>query len=454
MSERSAPTVFVRAYGCQMNKLDAELILSALGQAGYEPTADERCADVILFCTCSVRRHAEERVFSNVGVLKHLKRRRPEAVIGILGCMAQRDPKEILRRAPHVDIVCGTRAFPRIAEFVESARRGEGPIVAKDEDLVDMPARELSLRPSRSQAFVSVMRGCDNFCAYCIVPYVRGREVSRPMDDIDAEVRRLVDDGAREVTLLGQNVNSYGKSFGRKAALADLLARLDAVDGLDRLRFVTSHPKDMARPILEAMGSLESVCESLHMPAQSGSDRVLRAMRRGYTGSQYRDLVAEARELVPGLTVASDFIVGFPGETDEDFEATAALLRDMRFLNCFVFKYSTRPGTKAAQLPDDVPLAEKKRRNSALLDIQEAVSFAGNRAMVGSDVEVLVEGPSKKDPGRLVGRTRGRRIVHFPGPATLEGRLVHVRVRDATPLSLSGELGPNDSTGDGPARRI
>ena len=274
------------------------------------------------------------------------------------------------------------------------------------------------------------------------------------MDAIEQEVRRLVDDGVREVTLLGQNVNSYGKSFGRRGALADLLTRLDAVEGLERLRFVTSHPKDMARPILEAMGTLPSVCESLHVPAQSGSDPVLRAMRRGYTGAAYRDLIAEARELVPGLSVASDFIVGFPGETEEDFEATEALVRDLRFQNCFVFKYSPRPGTKAADLADDVPLADKKRRNNVLLGIQEGVSRAAHEAMIGSDVEVLVEGRSRKDAGMLIGRTRDNHIVHFPGAPSLEGRLRHVRVLSATPLTVSGEAIPNGIAGDGDARRI
>ena len=442
MRRTPEPTVFIHAYGCQMNKLDAELILSALAEAGYAATDDMSAADVILFCTCSVRRHAEERVFSNVGKLKLLKKLRPETVIGVLGCMAQRDPDEIRRRAPHVDIVCGTRAFPRIAEFVEAARRGEGPIVATDEDSVEMPHRNTALRPSRFQAFVSVMRGCDNFCAYCIVPYVRGREISRPMNEVVEEVRRLADDGVREVTLLGQNVNSYGKSLGRKGALADLLERVDAVDGIARIRFVTSQPKDMSRHILEAMAGLPTVCESVHMPAQSGCDRVLRAMRRGYTAQQYRDLVAEAREIIPGIAIAGDFIVGFPGETEPEFDQTAEFVRDVRFRNCFVFKYSTRPGTKAAELADDVALVEKKRRNNELLAIQERVSLEAHRGMIGREFEALVEGPSKKNPAMLTGRLRTDHIVHFPGRPSLAGRLVRVRVRDATPLTLSGEAVP------------
>lgn len=434
------PVVFIQAYGCQMNKLDAELVVSAMLDLGYGQTSDMESADAILFCTCSVREHAEERVYSNVGKLKHLKRRRPETVIGVLGCMAQKDGRRVLDRAPHVDIVCGTRAFPRIGEFVEAVRRGEGPILALDEDRVSMPARKKAARPHRARAFLAIMRGCDNFCSYCIVPYVRGREHSRPMDEIEAEARALVDDGVREITLLGQNVNAYGKSFGRPGALADLLPRLDGIDGLERVRFVTSHPKSMTRAIFEAIRDLPSVCESVHMPAQTGSDRVLAAMRRGYTVSQYRELVAEARETVPGIAIASDFIVGFPGETDPDFRQTAELLRETRFQTSYVFKYSPRPGAQSADLEDTVPADEKKRRNNVLLDIQEQVGSEEHERMIGDVVEVLVEGASKKDGQKMTGRTRTNRIVHFGGNRNLEGEIVHVCISRATPLTLSGVI--------------
>jgi len=435
----SAPSVVIHAYGCQMNKLDAELVLGKLLDAGYVPADEDAVADVILFHTCSVREHAEARVYSNAGKLKHLKRRRPGVVIGILGCMAQKDREAIFARLPHVDLVCGTREFPRIVELVEEVRR-RGRVVACGEDVEVTYDRDVAARPNRFQAYVGIMRGCDNFCAYCIVPYLRGRETSRPPGEVVDEVRRLVDDGVREVTLLGQNVNSYGKSFGRAGALADLLRDLGGIQGLIRLRFVTSHPKDMTRPILDAMRDVPCVCESLHMPAQSGSDRILKRMNRGYTNAQYRDIAALARDLVPGIAIASDFIVGFPGETRADYEETEALVREMRFQNSFIFKYSPRPGTRAAKMADDVPWAEKKRRNAALLAAQEAVNRQAHAAMIGEVVEVLVEGRSKRDARRLTGRTRTNRIVVFEGAPGLAGRLAMVRITDATPLTLAGEL--------------
>jgi len=434
--------VFIHAFGCQMNKLDAELALSALWRAGYEEAATPEEADVVLYNTCSVRAHAEERVYSNVGKLKSLKRRKPRLIIGILGCMAQKDGEKIFERLPHVDLVCGTREFPRIAELIEEARRADR-VLACSEDAAVSEAREISVRPNRRQAFLSILRGCDNYCAYCVVPAVRGPEISRPAVEVVDEAKRLADDGCREITLLGQNVNSYGKSFTPPtAALADLLARLDRIAGLARVRFVTSHPKDMSREILEAVRDLPTVCEHLHMPAQSGSDRVLAAMNRRYTASGYRDLVALARELVPGIAIASDFIVGFPGETAAEFDETAALVRDVRFQNSFVFKYSTRPGTAAAKLADDVPWEEKRRRNLALLEIQSAIQLEENRKFIGQEAEVLVEGPSHRDASRLTGRLRTNQIAVFEGPQTLAGELVRVRVESATPLTLAGSRAP------------
>jgi len=432
------PKVFIRAFGCQMNKLDAELVRGELLRAGYAECSAPDEADVILYHTCSVRAHAENRVYSNVGKLKFLKRRKPDVVIGILGCMAQKDREGIFARLPHVDIVCGTVEFGRIVELIEEART-RGRILACPEGPFPGLERDVTRRPVRHRAYVSVMRGCDNFCAYCIVPYVRGRETSRPAAEIIEEVRRLADDGCKEITLLGQNVTAYGKSFGRPEALAGVLEQMDRVPGIERVRFVTSHPKDTSRRILEAVRDLPSVCEYLHMPAQAGSDRILKAMNRRYTQAEYRALVALARELVPGIAVASDFIVGFPGETEADYEQTATLVRDMRFQNSFVFKYSTRPGTAAARLADNVPLAEKKRRNLELLDIQAAVGLDEHRKLIGAKVEVLVEGRSKRDARRMTGRLRTNRIAVFPGDDSLTGRTVNVLIRDATALTLAGE---------------
>ncbi len=435
----NAPRVFIRVYGCQMNKLDAELVLGALQRAGYEQAATPEDADVVLYLTCSVREHAEERVYSNVGKLKFLKRRRPEVVIGILGCMAQKDRDDIFRRLPHVSLVCGTREFPRIAELIEQAR-AEKRLVACGEHPFPGVERNPAARPTPFQAYLSVMRGCDNFCTYCIVPYVRGREISRPQREVCDEARRLIEDGVREITLLGQNINSYGKSFGRPHALADLLEDLGRIEGLDRLRFVTSHPKDMAQPILNAMRDVPAVCEYLHMPAQAGSDRILNRMNRRITNAGYRELVARAKETVPGLAVASDFIVGFPGETEAEFDETVALVRDLRFQNCFVFKYSPRSGTQAASFEDDVPQAEKKRRNVGLLAVQEKNSREEHAKLIGSTVEVLVEGVSPRDPERYSGRTRTNHIVVFPSEFDPSGRLVSIRISDATALTLTGTV--------------
>ena len=430
--------VFIHAFGCQMNKLDAELVLSDLLRAGHTRCDTPDDADLILYNTCSVREHAEERVYSNVGKLKPLKDRRPDLLIGILGCMAQKDQKAIFRRLPHVDLVVGTREFSRIAELVDEARRkrrvlacGEGGHVREE--------RDVRHRENRFQDFITIMRGCDNYCAYCIVPCVRGREVSRPMDEIVEEARRLTGDGVREITLLGQNVNSYGKSFDQPGALVDLLGRVAVLPGLARLRFVTSHPKDMTPYILRAMRDLPAVCEHLHMPPQSGNDRILKAMNRKYTAAHYRELVALARETVPGIALAGDFIVGFPGETEAEFDDTAALLRDMRFGTAFVFKYSPRPGTAAARLPDDVPEPEKRRRNQVLLGIQSHIALEENARFVGREVEVLVEGPSLRDPARLTGRLRTNHIVVFPGPASLAGELVRVQIESSTALTLKGK---------------
>lgn len=439
--------VFLHAFGCQMNKLDAEMALSALVRAGYEQCASPEEADVVLYVTCSVRGHAEERVYSNVGKLKHLKRRRPDLIIGILGCMAQKDQEEIFRRLPHVDLVAGTREFPRIVALIDEVARRRSRVrnahvLACDEGGVVAETRNVSHRANPFQDFVTIMRGCDNYCAYCIVPYVRGPEVSRPMAEVLDEVKRLVDDGVREITLLGQNVNSYGKSFDRPHALVDLLEQVDKTPGLLRTRFVTSHPKDMTREILQAMHDLPTVCEHLHMPAQAGADRVLKAMNRKYTTARYRELMAMAREIVPGIAIASDFIVGFPGETEEEFEQTASLVREVRFQNVFVFKYSPRPGTAASKLPDDVPAAEKKRRNQALLDLQQQINAEENAKFIGKEVEVLAEGRSSRDKRRLTGRLRTNHIAVFTGPEDLAGKLVRVHVQAATPLTLAGEMAP------------
>jgi len=433
-----APAACVRTYGCQMNKLDSDLVCAALRRAGYRLVDDPAEADVVLFNTCSVRDHAEQRVLSNLGSLKALKRRRPGLVIGVLGCMAQRMGESLRRRVPHVDLVCGTRRFPDIVELIDEA--AVRPVVAVEEKPLPEIARAGGDRSAPYSAYVAVIRGCDNRCSYCVVPALRGPEISRPPAEIEAEVRRLVADGCREIVLLGQNVDAYGKRLRPRMTLADLLYRLDAVPGLRRLRFVTSHPRFISSALLEAMRDLPTVCEHLHMPAQSGSDRILRAMRRGYTRSRYLEVVRQARETVPGVALAGDFIVGFPGETEADFEETVRLMEEVRFQWVFLFKYSEREGTAAAALPDDVPPDEKRRRHRRLLDLQHRIAGEENARLVGAAVEVLVEGPSRSDPSRPSGRARTNHIVVITGGAAAPGDIVRVRIEETTPLTLFGRI--------------
>ncbi len=429
-----------------MNKLDSELVLGRLAGSAYRVVEYESEADVILFNTCSVRQHAEDKVYSHLGALKRLKEKRPGVIVGVLGCMAQKEGRSLAKLFGVVDLVCGPRRLAELPSLLEQCN-GSGPVVAVDRDrrsphrAVSFEAgRATGCRPTRHHAYVAVMTGCDNFCSYCVVPYLRGAEVSRPPGDIVQEVRRLADDGCVEITLLGQNVNSYGTGLKPGVTLADLLAMFEPVEGIERVNFVTSHPKDLSRQLMDAVASLPKVCEYLHVPPQSGSDRILKLMKRGYTSAHYRELLLMAREIIPGVEIAGDFIVGFPTETEEDFARTLALLKDADFLNCFVFKYSTRPGTAAAELQDDVPLEVKRERNQALLKAQEETSLRKRRALIGSTVEALVEGPSKRDPSRLTGRTRNNCIVHFESAGDLAGRLVKVRITSATPLAVSGDV--------------
>ncbi|MFN3466726.1 MAG: tRNA (N6-isopentenyl adenosine(37)-C2)-methylthiotransferase MiaB [Candidatus Brocadiales bacterium] len=433
-------SIFLTTFGCQMNKADSELFLGLLLEKGYRMARDEATADVILFNTCSVRQRAEDKVHSRLSQLKARKTQRPGLVIGVLGCMAQKEGEEIFRRYPHVDMVCGTRMFDKLPELLDRLGGNGGHILAiSEENVVSYPRR----RPPREnpyQAYITVMRGCDNLCSYCIVPHVRGPEISRTVEEIVEEAQSLVNEGCKEITLLGQNINTYGKTQEKGTSLASLLRAVSKVEGLERVRFVTSHPKDMTREVLEAMAELPRVCKHLHMPAQSGSDRILEGMERGHTARYYLELVESARKLVPDIAIASDFIVGFPGETEEDFEDTVRLMETVRFQNSYIFKYSPRPGTRAAELPDNIPLEVKRERNQRLLDIQSRISLEENKKRVGQVVEVLVEGPSKSNKKRLTGRTPQNQIVVFEGHDNLKGELVRIRVEEATSLTLFGRL--------------
>jgi tRNA-2-methylthio-N6-dimethylallyladenosine synthase len=385
--------------------------------------------------------------------LRDQKEKNPELILGVLGCMAQNEGDKIFKRMPHVNLVCGTRMFSKLPELLEEISESNKRILAIDEDGEVNFDRVVTQRKNRYNAFVSIMRGCDHYCSYCIVPYVRGREFSRAVTDIVDEVKNLADDGCREITLLGQNVNSYGKGLNGKVTLATLLRELDPIDGIERIHFLTSHPKDMTKEILEAVGELSGVCEYLHMPAQSGSDRILNKMRRQYTSGHYRELVEMAKSIVPGIKIASDFIVGFPGETEEDFEDTVRLLNDVRCQNSFIFKYSPRTGTAATKLIDDVIEETKKNRNHILLELQKNISTEENKKMHGKSVEVLVEGESRTNADRLIGRTRQNQIVVFSLPdgikqkdasSTLPGKLINIEIVDSTDLTLFGVINESE----------
>jgi tRNA-2-methylthio-N6-dimethylallyladenosine synthase len=444
----------IQTFGCQMNKLDSEIIASKLAACGWKPAEDEDTADLLLFNTCSVRARAEEKVYSRLGALRKLKADRPGVLIGVIGCMAQREAAEIRRRAPHIDLVCGPLNYHELEGALEQLRKTRkvppsagtpSKTAASDAQAFyeDRPASPQDDIPFHS--YVCVMTGCDNRCSYCVVPDARGMEISRAPQEIVDECKRLADAGITWITLLGQNVTSYGKRFAGageplKARLGDLIADVAGLDSIKRISFVTSHPSKVTNELLRAIRDTPKVSRYLHVPAQSGSDRVLKLMKRGYTGARYRELLAEARETVEGIEIVSDFIVGFPTETEDDFLQTESLVRDARFHRCFIFKYSSRPGTAASKMPDDVPTAVKMDRNQRLLRIQAEISRQRNVLMVGGTVEVLVEGEGKLRNGRMTGRTNANHIVNFAAPPKTVGEFVSVRITSATALSLSGEI--------------
>jgi len=482
--------LYLETFGCQMNVLDSELVMGQLRAQGYEAVDDRDAADVIIYNTCSVREHAEQKVWSRLGELRDRKKTDPGLVIGVIGCMAERDGKNIFRKYPHVDLLCGPGELDKLTTLVHNAvvtkeegrrdrqvalmgattRRSSTLDAAKDNlEMLDL-SRSISSQDTPAQAYVRITRGCNKFCTYCVVPYTRGPEVHRPPANVIEEVRRLADAGVREVTLLGQTVNHYHYKHGdgREASFAELLYAVhEAVPHLARLRFVTSYPRDFSDEALAAMHDCSRICRYLHVPAQSGSDRILRLMNRGYTAGAYRDFIARAREMMSDISIASDFIVGFPTETDEDFAQTVDLLRECRFKNSFIFKYSPRPGTPAIdRFEDDVPEETTRIRNNQLLAVQQEVSQQCNREMIGKTVEVLVEGVSKlvsrqaypssqggvelmwerrtrsadSNKTQLIGRTHGDQIVAFDGDPACAGQLVEVRITDAKNLTLFGHM--------------
>lgn len=432
---KKAAKICIKTFGCQMNEHDSEVMAGLCEREGWALTDDQAEADVILFNTCSVRRHAEERVWGALFDLRERAKREPGLIIGVCGCMAQGKADDIAKRCPWVKVICGTRAFDRLPALVARAAEGKGVVIdtdmGKEPCLAGIPKK----RRSRLKGFVPVMRGCENYCAYCVVPYVRGREVSRPLKEVLAEVESLASDGCREVMLLGQNVNSYladGVSF------ADLLREVASVDGIERIRFMTSHPKDLPGELIRAMAETPKICEHLHLPLQSGSDSILDMMNRRYTFESYRGLVQKIREVIPGIALSTDVIAGFPGETDDDFQLTVRALETVRYDGAFIFKYSDREGTRAVELQPHVPEEIIVRRHAEILKLQEGIGAERNAELLGKTVEVLVEGYSPRNPGRLFGRTRTNKRVVFDGGQDLIGRLVCVIIRESTPLTLIG----------------
>ncbi len=427
-------------FGCQMNEHDSERMAGILEQQGLVNAASADDAEMVILNTCSIRDKAEQKFYSELGRLTHLRGRVGKGpTIAVAGCIAQQEGDKLLSRNPSVDLVIGPSDITRLSTLV-GKELGRGKL--RVETGGDPEYHHKAVPASRTdglKAWVSIMYGCDNFCTYCVVPYLRGRERSRPPRDIVAEVRGLGEQGYREVTFLGQNVNSYGKGLDDPCSFPELLHRVQDVNGIERIRFVTSHPRDLSNGLIAAIRDLPKVCESLHLPVQSGSDRVLAAMNRRYTAIEYRDMVCRLRDAVPGMCVTTDIIVGFPGETDDDFALTLQLLRDVAFDNIFAFKYSKRPSTKAIGLPGHLAEQIKDARLAQVFALQKDITLGKNGRHIDTVQEVLVEGASKKG-GTLTGRTRGNKIVNFPGPDGLKCSLVSVRITAAGPNSLSGEL--------------
>jgi len=434
----AAKRVHITTFGCQMNEYDSARMLAMLGGQGWREAGSIEEADLILLNTCSVRELAEHKVHSLVGSLRELKRRRPGVVIAVGGCVAQQEGRRLLDKNPHLDLVFGTGALERLPELVDQAVQGRRAVLT---ELQPTPLAAPPTVPAKPglKAMVTVMRGCDNFCAYCVVPYVRGREASRPAAEVVAEVAALAAAGVREVTLLGQNVNSYRDPEGG-LGFAGLLERVAAIQDIWRVRFTTSHPKDLSRELMEAIAGIDKVMEQLHLPAQSGSDRVLRAMNRGYTRAQYLERVAELRRLAPEIALGGDIIVGFPGESENDFAQSLELLELAQYDFLFSFKYSDRPFTKAGRMAGKLPPEVKSRRLEQIQARQRQISLALHRSQVGKLEEVLVEGPAKKGAGLLTGRSRAGRAVNFTGGPDLVGRLVRVRISEGLVNSLRGRL--------------
>ncbi len=445
-----AGKVFVKTHGCQMNEYDSAKMVDVLAAAyGLQPARSAQEADVLLLNTCSIREKAQEKVFSQLGQWRELKEQRPELIIGVGGCVASQEGEALRRRAPFVDLVFGPQTLHRLPAMIDAVR-------GKQRAVVDVSFPEIEKfdclpepRAEGPTAFLSVMEGCSKYCTFCVVPYTRGEEVSRPFDGLIAEAVALAEQGVREINLLGQNVNAYRgvMADGSVADLALLITYIAAIDGIDRIRYTTSHPQEMSDSLINVYAEVPELVSHLHLPVQSGSDRVLAAMKRNHTALEYKSRIRRLRAVRPDISMSSDFIIGFPGETDDDFERTMQLIEEVGFDHSFSFIYSRRPGTIAANMPDDVPREVKKQRLARLQARIQEMAAQISAGMVGSEQRILVEGPSRKDPAQMAGRTENNRMVNFDAGPELIGRFVRVRISAALPNSLRGEFIAVDDAG-------
>ncbi len=447
--ESNSLKVYIRTYGCQMNEYDSEIMAGLLRNSGYHLTDNSEEAKVIILNTCYVREKVKHKIYSKLGELRKLKEEKPDLILGLSGCLVQREPEEVLQRAPYLDFILGTSNFYQLPEVLKEISGNDNQenqvgkrytrIVRVEENGV-IPEDLPKLRKRRFSAFVSIMRGCNNFCSFCNVPYVRGREVSRLSREILTEIEELSQKGYKEVTLLGQNVNSYGKNGKENIDFADLLGLVNKIEGISRMRFTTSHPRDLSDKLIDQMARLDKVCEHLHLPVQSGSNKILSRMKRGYTRKHYQNLVDKLRQAIPEITLTTDIIVGFPGEEEEDFRNTLELVETVGFDGAFTFCYSPLRGTEAAQSEERIPAEISGERLRRLIELQQAILLKKNKSLVGRKFEVMVEGISKKNPDEVEGRTRGNKIIIFPGGKNLIGRFIWVEIVKAGCWALKGKV--------------
>ena len=432
----------IETWGCQMNEHDSEKISGILETLNYEKCNEREEADIIIFNTCLVRENAALKVYGNLGALKNLKKSKPELIIAVCGCMMQRkDVRDtISKKYRFVDLIFGTHNIHKLPELLANVSQTSKMLVDVWEDNGEIIENIPTNRSHNYKAYVNIMFGCDNFCSYCIVPYTRGREKSRHPEDIIKEVNELVKQDCKEITLLGQNVNSYGKTLNEKLTFAELLLMLNKIDGIERIRFMTSNPKDLSDELIDVMKECDKVCGHLHLPFQAGSNKILKVMNRKYTKEQYLQLVEKVREELPETTLTTDIIVGFPGETDEDFEHTLDIVRKAKFDSAFTYLYSIREGTPAAKMENQVPDIEKHERFQRLLDVIKPISLESNQNLIGKTVKILIEGISKNDDTMLTGRTEGNKLVHVKGDLNLISKIVNVKITSAKTWFLQGEI--------------